>query len=157
LEKLKSIRGYPLYDYSMSLYSPHEFYQIYKDNPVLGRREAFNIGQRMGLSIRERENIQGESLEDLSELLDFALRDVYGEYTTRVEEGELILCNTGFCAIMRSALNHNIPWMWVDEYFAWPLLEGLTSIMRPDVELIIPSARCRGDKECIHVFKLKKE
>ncbi len=130
---------------------------MYKEDLGLGRREAFKIGQRMGMSIRERENIQGESLGDLSQLLDCALRDVYGEYTTRVEEGNLILCNTGFCAIMRSALNHNIPWRWVDEHFAWPLLEGLASIIRPDVELTIPSARCRGDKECIHVFKLKKE
>ena len=141
----------------MSLHSPHEFYQVYKENPGLGRREAFKIGQRMGMSIRERENIQGEDLENLSELLDGALRDVYGEYTTNIEKDKLILSNTGSCAIMRSALNHNIPWKWVDEHFAWPLLEGLSSIIRPDVELSIPSARCRGDKECIHVFKLKKE
>jgi hypothetical protein len=119
--------------------------------------KAFKIGQRMGMSIRERENIQGEDLEDLSQLLDCALRDVYGEYATNVEEDKLILRNTGFCAIMRSAFNHNIPWMWVDEYFAWPLLEGLASIIRLDVDLVIPKARCRGDKECIHVFKLKKE
>ena len=110
----------------------------------------------MGLSIRERENIQGEDLEDLSELLDGALKDVYGEYTTRVDESKVILRNTGFCAIRRAALTHNIPWLWVDEYFAWPLLEGLASIIVPDVELTIPSARCRGDKECIHVFKLKQ-
>jgi hypothetical protein len=125
----------------MSLYSPHEFYQLYKEDPGLGRREAFNIGQRTGLSIRERENIQGESLEDLSMLLDCALRDVYGDYTTNVEADKLILRNTGFCAIMRAALNHNIPWMWVDEYFAWPILEGLASIIRPDVKLTIHKTR----------------
>ena len=140
----------------MSLHSPHEFYNRYKDNPVEGKREAFKIGQRMGISLMEEEDIQGEDLEDLTKLIDGAMRQVYGEYTTIIEDGKFSILNTSFCAIMRAALTHNIPWRWVDEHLAWPCLEGLASLVTPEFELHIPSARCRGDKECIHVFKLKQ-
>jgi hypothetical protein len=44
---------------------------------------------------------------------------------------------------------------WIDTNFAWPWIEGIVSIIRPGLKLRIPSARCRGDKSCLHVFELK--
>ncbi|MBD3205472.1 hypothetical protein GF319_03885 [Candidatus Bathyarchaeota archaeon] len=141
----------------MSLQSPHEFYNVYRDDPAEAKREAYRIGQRMGLAIMEEEDIEGQGLKDLSEIIECAMRQIYGEHNTIVEDGRVIISNSGFCAIMRAALTHNFSWRWIDEHLAWPCLEGLASIVRCDYELRIPSARCRGDKECIHVFELKKD
>ena len=139
----------------MSFMSPAEFYRRFRDDPSAGQRAAFQIGQEMGRKIKSKYDIQGEDSGAVAEILNAAMRTVMGEETARAEGDMVTLRNTGFCAIMRAAMTLNLPWEWIDTNFAWPWIEGIVSIIRPGIKLRIPSARCRGDKACLHVFELK--
>jgi len=139
----------------MSFQSPAEFYRRFRDSPSAGKEAAFQIGQKMGRALKIKNNIQGEDLEAVAEILNATMRAVQGEETARVEGDKVTMHNTGFCAIMRAAITLNLQWEWIDTNFAWPWLEGIVSIIRPDIKLRIPSARCRGNKACIHVFELE--
>lgn len=139
----------------MSLPSPAEFYRRFRDDPSAGKEAAFQIGQEMGQALKRKNNIQGEDLEAVAEILNATMRAVKGEETARAEGDKVTMRNTGFCGVMRAAITLNLPWEWLDTNFAWPWLEGIVSIIRPDIKLRIPSARCRGNKVCIHLFELK--
>jgi hypothetical protein len=139
----------------MSIPSPAEFYREFKDNPSAGKKEAFQIGEEMGRLLKRKYNIREEGLEAVAKVLNAAMRSVKGEETARVEGDRVMMINTGFCAVMRAAITLNVPWEWFDTNFAWPWLEGIVYTVRHDVKLRIPSARCRGDKACLHVFELE--
>ena len=137
----------------MSFNSPSDFYQKYRDDVGAARKAAFQIGQDMGKKMIQRDGIEGHDLGAVADILNSAMRSVKGEPSARLEDDKVVMQNKGFCAIMRSALTLNIPWEWLDSNFAWPWLEGIVSIVRPDVRLSVSSARCRGDKACVHVFE----
>ena len=139
----------------MSFNSPSEFYQNYKSDVDTARKVAFQIGQKMGRTMAQRDGIKGNDLEAVADILNSAMRSVKGEQSARIENNEVVMQNKGFCAIMRAALTLDIPWEWLDSNFAWPWLEGIASVVRPDVRLSVSSARCRGDKACVHVFEFK--
>ena len=139
----------------MSLPSPAEFYRRFRDNPSAGKEAAFQVGREMGQAFKIKHNIKGEDLEAVAEILNATMRAVKGEETAKAEGGKVTMSNTGFCGVMRAAITLNLPWVWLDTNFAWPWLEGIVSIIRPDIKLRIPSARCRGDKSCLHVFELE--
>ena len=103
---------------------------------------------------KEKHNIQGGDLEAVAELLNVAMRNVRSDPTARVKGNKVVMCNRSFCVIMRAALTLNIPWEWLDKNYAWPWLEGLVSVIRPDNKLRVESARCRGDPVCIHVLEI---
>ena len=113
------------------------------------------MGVETGRALKRKYGIEGEGLESVAEILNAAMRTVHGEETAKVVGNEVIMRNSGFCGVMRAALTLNMPWEWIETNFAWPWLEGIVSIIRPDIELRIPSARYRGEKICIHVFELK--
>jgi hypothetical protein len=139
----------------LSFPGPKEFYEQFKNDPEAARRAAFQVGQKMGQALKQRFNIQGEDLEAVAEILNATMKTVQGEPSARVEDGKVIMRNSGFCAIMRAALTLKVPWEWLDTNFAWPWLEGIVSIIRPDIKLSIQAARNRGDQVCIHVFEIE--
>jgi len=139
----------------LSFPGPKEFYEQFKNNPEAAKRAAFQVGQKMGQVLKQRSNIQGESLEAIAEILNAAMKTVQAEPSARVENNKTIMRISGFCAIMRAALTLSIPWTWLDTNFAWPWLEGIVSTIRPDIKLTIQAARNRGDQVCIHVFETK--
>ena len=139
----------------MSFNSPSEFYQNYKNDVEAARKAAFQIGQDMGRTMIQKGGVKGNDLGAVADILNSAMRLVKGEQSARLENDKITMRNIGFCAIMRVALTLDIPWEWLDSTFAWPWLEGIVSIVRPDVRLSVSSARCRGDKACVHVFEIR--
>lgn len=140
--------------YNLSFNSPSDFYQKYRDDVGAARKAAFQIGQKMGRMMIQKDGIKGNDLGAVADILNSAMRLVKGEQSARLENDKITMRNTGFCAIMRAALTLDIPWEWLDSNFAWPWLEGIASIVRPDIRLSVSSARCRGDKVCVHVFEI---
>jgi len=140
---------------SLSFPGPKEFYEQFKNNPEAAKKAAFQVGQKMGQVLKQRSNIQGESLEAVAEILNAAMKSVHAELSVRVESNKVILSNSAFCAIMRAALTLNIPWEWLDTNFAWPAIEGMASVISPDIKLTVSSARCRGDAACTHILEIK--
>jgi hypothetical protein len=133
--------------------TPREFYEKYKNDPEEAKRAAFQIGKETGQSLKQKYNRKGEGLESVAELLNDFMRNVMEEPSARVEGNKVIIRSAGFCAIMRAALTLNIPWEWLDANYAWPSLHGIASTIIPDIKQKIPSARCRGDSACIHIFE----
>jgi hypothetical protein len=141
---------------TLSFPGPDGFYNQYRNNPVEARKKAFEVGAKMGRALKSRNNIQGEDLAAVAEILNAAMKAVHGEPSARAEENGVTMRNTGFCAIMRAALTLNLPWEWLDNNFAWPWLEGIVSVIRSGIRLRIPSARCRGDEACMHIFEVEQ-
>ena len=147
----------------MSFPGPKEFYEQFKNDPEAARRAAFQVGQEIGQALKQRYHVQGEGLQGLVELLHAAARivrsgvegDTSSPYASAAVEGEkVVMRNSGFCPVMRAALTLNIPWEWLDNNFAWPLLEGMASSIVPEIKMRVSSARCRGDAACTHIFEI---
>jgi len=136
---------------------PKEFYNRFRDEPELAKRIAFQLGREMGMEWKERYGVRGGGLEAIAELLNIAMRSVHSDPTARVEGNRVVMVNRSFCVIMRAALTLGVPWEWLDENYAWPWLEGIVSVVRPDVKMTVKSARSRGDSVCIHVFEVEQE
>jgi len=109
----------------------------------------------MAQVLKSKNNIQGGELEDVANIINAAMRTVKGEPSAIVKGNSVTMRNTGFCAIMRAAMALNVPWEWLDTNFAWPWLEGIVSTVRLDMKLRMASARCRGDKTCVHIFEIE--
>ena len=139
----------------MSLSSPIEFFNQFKNNPGLVKKIAFKMGQEMGLVLKLKKNIQGENLDAVAEILKVAIRMEEGEHSIRVKDGQVTIQNLGFCPVMNAVQNFDLNWEWIDTNFAWPWLEGIVSIIRPDIKLNIHKARCKGDSVCMHSFEVR--
>jgi hypothetical protein len=137
----------------LSFPSPKEFYEKFKRDPEAARRSAFDLGVEMGQQLKRRYGIQGESLEVIADILNAAMRTVQCSPSAKTDDEKVTMQNTGFCAVMRAALTLNLPWEWLDNNFAWPWLEGIVSAVTPGTKLRVPSARCRGDRVCTHIFE----
>lgn len=139
---------------NLSFFSPKKFYEEFKNKPEMARKSAFQRGVNMGQELKQKHSIQGKDLEAIAEILNITMKVVKGVPSAKVEGGKVIMQNTGFCVIMRAALTLNIPWEWLDNNFARPWLEGIVSTIIPGIKLRMPSARCRGDSNCIHIFEI---
>lgn len=137
----------------MSFISPKDFYEQFKNDSNAAKKTAFQIGRDMAQILKKKYNIQGGGLEAVAEILNATMRTVKGEQSAKVEGNRVTMHNTGFCAIMRAALTLGVPWEWLDANFAWPWLEGIVSLVKPEMKLRMSSARCRGDEACIHIFE----
>jgi hypothetical protein len=135
---------------------PSEFLSLYKNNVDEGKRAAFKAGQQLGAALKSRNNIQGDDLQAVANILNAAMRTVMSG-SCRVEENRVVMLNTGFCPIMRTSMTLGLPWELLDTNFAWPWLEGIVSTIRPDISLTIQSARSRGDQSCVHVFEIGRK
>lgn len=109
----------------------------------------------MGRVLKDKYNIHGDDLRAVAEILGAAMRTERGEHSIRVDGGKVTMCNTGFCPVLQAALTLDVNWEWLDTNFAWPWLEGIVSLIRPDIKLNTPTARCRGDTACIHSFEIE--
>ena len=105
--------------------------------------------------MKDKYNIQGDDLEAVAEILSAAMRTELGEHSIRVEGGKVAMYNIGFCPILHTVQTLDVDWEWLETNFAWPWLEGIVSLIRPDIKLNTPTARCRGDSSCIHSFEIE--
>lgn len=139
----------------MSLISPIEFYEKYKNNPTNARKAAREIGHEIGSQLLQRVNLTSRSLETIAAVLNEFQKEVQGETNAKVQDEKVIMKCTDFCPIMRAALTFNIPWEWLDINFAWPMIEGIASYINPNIILRLPQTKSRGDPECLYIFEIK--
>jgi hypothetical protein len=137
-----------------SWFTPKEFYDQYKEDTEGARKAAFKIGQETGQILKREHNIQGEGLDAIAEILNWAMISVYSEPSAKVEGDKVIKRDRSFCPIMRTAITLEIPWNWLDANLAWPWLEGIVSTVRTDMKMSVPKARSRRDSSCIHIFEI---
>jgi len=137
----------------MSWPTPKEFYDRYRGDPEAARKAAYQIGREVGQMLRDKNGIHGNGLDAVAEVLNAAMNMVRSEPSARVDGLRVVKRDRGFCVIMRSALSLNIPWSWLDQYYAWPYLEGIVSTVRDDLKMRVTSARSCGDEVCTHIFE----
>jgi len=139
----------------LSLPIPKDFYEQFKNDPEAARRAAFQIGKEMSQVLRKKNDIKGKDLEAVAKLLNAFMITMSCYPSAKVDGNKVTLINSGFCAMMRAAMTLNIPWEWLDTNYAWPALHGMASTVIPDIKIRVPSARCRGDPACIHIFEIE--
>jgi len=137
----------------LSLPSPKEFYERFKDDPEGARRAAFGIGREFEEVLLRRSGAQGDGLEVVVAVLNEFQRAVQGEPSARVEGDRVTMRCTGFCPITRASMTLNIPWIWLDANMAWPMIRGIASTIVPDIRLRVPQAKSKGDATCVYVFE----
>lgn len=141
---------------TLSKISPSEFYSEFKNNPEEAKRIAFKLGQDAGAMLKSKNNIRGDDLQAVADMLNAFMRiSMVGR--AKVEENRVVIFNTGLCFVMRAAMTLGIPWEWLDNNLAWPVLEGVVSAVRPDMRMRMQLAMSRGDKTCLHVFEIRSE
>lgn len=138
----------------MSLTPPKIFYEQFKDDTEAAKKQAFQLGREIGQSLMETLGVCEKNLEALSSILNEFQRMVQGEPNARVEGKTITMRCRGFCPIMRAALTLNIPWQWLDDYYAIPMFHGMASIFVPDMKIKLLSAKSKGDPECHYLFEV---
>lgn len=137
----------------MRLPSPKEFYEKYESDPESGRKEAYKKGRELGWDLLKNLTNPKKDLDTIVRLLNEFQKSVQGSPTAKVVGGKIVMECSGFCPIMRAAITMNLPWLWLDENLAWPLLEGLVSAQMPQLKLDIVEMKSKGDNSCIYVFE----
>ena len=133
--------------------SPREFYERFRDDPEAAVSTAFELGGELGRVLMGRLGDKGGDLERVAVILNEFQRTVQGEPSAKVEGDRVIMRCSGFCPITRAAMTLNLPWEWLDENLAWPLVRGVASTIIPDIKLQVPSAKSRGDPICVYIFE----
>jgi len=146
-------RGMVYGNVDLSLPSPKEFYERYKDDPEDARDSAFKLGRELGDVLRGRLEDPGDDLETVAAILNEFQRTVQGEPTAKVEGDRVVMRCSGFCPVMRAAMTLSLPWRWLDDNLALPLVRGVASTIISGIKLRIPSAKSRGDSTCVYVFE----
>ena len=141
----------------MSWPTPKEFYDRFHDDPAAAKEAAHQIGREVGQILKQSNNIKGDGLEAIAQILNAAMTSVRSEPSAKVEDGRVVKRDRGFCIIMRSSLTLNLPWEWMDTNYAWPWLEGIVSTVRPDIKMSVETSRAKGEQLCTHVFEIKRE
>ena len=137
----------------MSLPSPKEFFERHKDDPEEARSSALKFGRELGIILLRRLEDPGNDLEAVAAILNEFQRTVQGEPTAKVEGNKVIMRCSGFCPITRAAITLNLPWRWLDENLAWPLVRGVASNIIPSIRLRVPSTKSKGDPTCVYIFE----
>jgi hypothetical protein len=137
----------------MSLPSPKEFYDRYRDDPAAARGAARDLGRELGDFYLRELGMEGGGLAAVAAVLNEFQRAVEGEPNARVEGDRVTMRCTGLCPIMRAALTLDIPWEWLDTNLAWPMIGAIASRAVPDMGLRLPKAKYRGDPECLYIFE----
>ena len=140
----------------MSWPTPKEFYDRFHDDPEAAKKAAYQVGREVGLILKQSNNITGDSLDSVAQILNAAMTSVRSEPSAKVEGGRVVKRDRGFCVIMRSSLTLNLPWDWMDANYAWPWLEGIVSTVRTDIKMSVESSRAKGEPLCTHVFEIKR-
>lgn len=137
----------------MSLPSPKEFYERYKGDPEAARGEALKLGRELGSVLMGRLKDPGDDLETVASILNEFQRTVQGEPTAKVEGDKVVMRCSGFCPVTRAAMTLNLPWRWLDDNLAWPLVRGVASTIIPGIKLRVPLTKSRGDPTCVYIFE----
>ena len=140
----------------MSWPSPKEFYDSYHGDPEAAKKAAYQIGQETGRILKQSNNLRGDSLEAVAQILNAAMVTVRSEPSAKVEGDRVVKRDRGFCIIMRSSLTLGLPWEWMDTNFAWPWLEGIVSTVRSDIRMRVETSRAKGEQLCTHVFEIRE-
>ena len=140
----------------MSMQAPSwkDYYQTYKNDPEKGQRWAFDYAKTIGQSLMTKLNLKANDLDTLAKVLNAFFREIKAESSAKVEGNKVIARNRTFCRIMISAKEYNIPWLWLDENAAWPIMQGLGSAVNSNIKHHVTCARVRGDEVCEHVWEL---
>jgi hypothetical protein len=141
----------------MSWPTPKEFYDRFHDDPEKAKKTAYQIGREVGQILKQSNNIRGDNLEAVAQILNAAMTSVRSEPSAKVEGEKVVKRDRGFCIIMRSSLTLNLPWEWMDANYAWPWLEGIVSTVRSDIKMSVETARAKGEPLCTHVFEITRE
>lgn len=138
----------------MELPSWGDFYKKYRNEPDKCRTEAHELGMKVGRELMSKLNLSGDNLETMAAIANAFMSDIKAETTARVEENKVVWYNRSFCPVMISARSFNQPWLWLDENVAWPMMQGLATVVNPNIKHYVPSARAKGDLVCQHVWEL---
>lgn len=139
---------------SIQIPSWSDFYRAYKNDPEKGQRWAFDYGKTIGQGLMTKLNLKANDLDTLAKVLNAFFKEIKTESSAKVEGNKVVVQNRTFCGIMISAKEYNIPWLWLDENVAWPLMQSLADAVNPNIKHRVNSARVRGDEVCEHVWEL---
>lgn len=103
----------------LSLTSPKEFYEKFRR-----AREAYKMGQELGRALLNKIPYPKKDLETVVKLLNEFQKSVQGSPTASVQDGKIVMECSGFCPIMRAAISMNLPWLWLDENLALPMIRA---------------------------------
>ena len=132
-----------------------EFYGKYKNYKIDEiRKVSFEQGLTLGLSLRKQLGILGMDVESIAVLLKAVLKDEPTAKVMNVENGRVLLRNSGFCPLMTACLSMNLPWTWLCSSLGWPFFHGLASAINPKVNLNMINRREKGSPYCDHIFEI---
>jgi len=132
-----------------------EFYSKYKNYPIKEiRKISFEQGLEIGRSVKEKLRIKSDDIEAVAAVLKTVLKDEPTAKIMGVQEGKVLLRNSGFCPLMTACLSMNLPWTWLCSALGWPFFHGLASAVNSKVNLTLIKRREKGDPHCDHVFEI---
>lgn len=132
-----------------------EFYRKYKDHPQEEiRKVSYEQGLALGRAILEQMEITGDDAESIAAVLKEVVKDEPTAKIVSVEEGRVLLRNSGFCPLMTACLSMDLPWSWLCRVLGWPFFHGLASAVNPKVNLTMTKRREKGDPHCDHIFEI---
>lgn len=132
-----------------------DFYNRFRHDIPAARGNAFELGKKTGGMLMTKLSLKGDDLDTLAKVVNAFMEEFKTEPTAKVEGDKVIYRNRSFCLMMVSAKSLNIPWLWLDENVAWPVLAGLASSVNPRAGHRVLKARVRGDSICEHIFELE--
>lgn len=132
-----------------------EFYDTYKNHPVEEiRKVSFKQGLQYGQLLKEQSKVSGEGTEAIAKVLETLLRDEPTAEILQIDEGKVLLRNSGFCPLMTACLSMNLPWTWLCSSLGWSFFHGVASAVNPKVNLTMSKRREKGDPCCDHIFEI---
>lgn len=132
-----------------------EFYSRYKDHPIEEiRKVSFQQGVAFGSSVKKQLGIVDEDIGAVAQVLKAVLKDEPTAKITSLENGKIMLRNSGFCPLMTACLSMNLPWTWLCSALGWPFFHGLASAVNLKVNLTMTKRREKGDPYCDHIFEI---
>jgi hypothetical protein len=133
-----------------------DFYRAFKNDTEKAQAVDYDFGKKLGHALMAKLNLKGNDLDTLAKVINTFMREVKTETTAKVEGNKVVYRNRSFCLIMVSARSFNIPWLWLDENAAWPMMAGIAFAVNPNITHRVTHARAKGDPVCEHVFELIK-
>jgi hypothetical protein len=132
-----------------------EFYGKYKNHKIEEiRKVSFEQGVALGRSLKKQIGIEGENTKAIAALLRIVLKDEPTAKIMEVEQGKVLLRNSGFCPLMTACLSMDLPWTWLCSALGWPFFHGLASAINQKVNLTMTMRREKGAPYCDHVFEI---
>jgi len=115
------------------------------------------MGQATGRGIVQRIGLEGNDAEAIAKLFNAFFKEANWESEggVTVEDSKVALRAGYVCPIMVSAMSLKLPWDWLDQNFAWPMMKGVASAVNPSIEFKVGKTRYKGDPICEHFVVMK--